>query len=112
MIRPPPRSTRLVTLFPYTTLFRRRGFFRRCFDKAPADLAEESPRRKETRLLRKTCRDLAGTSARPVSGSQESGSSARCRPGQALAAGAAEDQGAARCRFLRENTLGPGRVRL
>src|SRR5213596_2403765 len=76
------------------------------------DLDEESPRRKETRLLRKTCRDLARTSARPVSGSQESGSSARCRPGQALAAGAAEDQGAARCRFLRENTLGPGRVRL
>src|SRR5213076_1214037 len=24
MIRPPPRSTRLVTLFPYTTLFRAR----------------------------------------------------------------------------------------
>src|SRR3546814_13771241 len=29
MIRRPPRSTRTDTLFPYTTLFRSTGFFRR-----------------------------------------------------------------------------------
>src|SRR3546814_6786409 len=34
MIRPPPRSTRTDTLFPYTTLFRSRGaLWRRTFDR-------------------------------------------------------------------------------
>src|SRR3546814_13858506 len=38
MIRHPPRSTRTVTLFPYTTLFRSIGLHARNFDALVADM--------------------------------------------------------------------------
>src|SRR3546814_21134074 len=37
MIRRPPRSTRTDTLFPYTTLFRSRGFGQRIVGERPRD---------------------------------------------------------------------------
>src|SRR3546814_10949409 len=42
MIRPPPRSTRTDTLFPYTTLFRSRRLFDRVFHRGRA-LAHRPP---------------------------------------------------------------------
>src|SRR3546814_10522518 len=39
MIRRPPRSTRTDTLFPYTTLFRSLGQFRRAVFEQPAQRA-------------------------------------------------------------------------
>src|SRR3546814_11892874 len=38
MIRPPPRSTRTDTLFPYTTLFRSANFYRYDFQNALQNL--------------------------------------------------------------------------
>src|SRR3546814_14396542 len=48
MIRRPPRSTRTDTLFPYTTLFRRR----RAAVGGPAGVNEGAERRKETGMAK------------------------------------------------------------
>src|SRR5213076_442256 len=46
----PPRSTRLVTLFPYTTLFRSRQHRSAALPRAPRRLAEAGRRRRRLRV--------------------------------------------------------------
>src|SRR3546814_785626 len=64
MIRPPPRSTRTDTLFPYTTLFRSEA-------RQVIKVRERSPGRYTMRLLKKDVGELALTIVRGGGGGAE-----------------------------------------
>src|SRR5439155_10026373 len=74
---------------------RRRGFFRRRFDKVSSRRAQAGHRGEETHLLREARGYLPRAGARTLSRGETGGRSARSGARQTVAAGTAEDQGAA-----------------